>query len=294
MKDRKIEKCNSICGMLTLYYPHESFVVNISTYIDYIDKLYIVDNTIDYSNKIHFELLNKYPKVEILSSGINRGIAAALNLCIEVAKINQYAWMMTMDQDSYFDIDQAKRFINSLHLIDTTKVAVLSPSHSAVTVDKKKCEYEKKEIVMTSGNLLNISLTNDIGLFNEDLFIDGVDHDYCLRANILGFQILQSINCFLHHEVGTLYSASLLFGFRKRMFHLHSPKRMYFIVRNSLYIDKQYRKAFPDFIKKQNKAVKAKISKSLRYGNNKGQYVKYIVKAYIDYYFHKYGNKVNI
>ena len=69
---------------------------------------------------------------------------------------------------------------------------------------------------------------------------------------------------------------------------------MYFIVRNSLYMGNKYRKAFPEFIIKQNKAVYERISKSLRYGDNKKNYMKYIIKAYIDYYFNKYGNQVNL
>jgi len=291
------EKVNdiSVCGMITLYSPPESLFHNISTYIDYIEKLYIVDNSVDDNDNIYTELLHTYPKVEIVASGKNIGVAAALNLCIAVALQNKYQWMLTMDQDSFFDADQAKHYFCSLTCIDNKKkVALLSPSHERVLMDSDVCVYQQKEVVMTSGNLLNLLLVNDIGLFNEDLFIDSVDHDYCLRAHILGLDVLQAKNCFIQHEVGRLYSSSLLFGYRKRIFYIHSPKRMYFIVRNSLYMGNKYRKTFPEFIKKQNKAVFEKISKSIRYSDKKTTYMKYIIKAYIDYYFNKYGNQINL
>ena len=34
---------------------------------------------------------------------------------------------------------------------------------------------------MTSGNLLNLKIAEKIGDFEEKLFIDEVDHDYCYR-----------------------------------------------------------------------------------------------------------------
>ena len=51
------EKVNdiSVCGMITLYSPPESLFHNISTYIDYIEKLYIVDNSVDYDDNMYAE-----------------------------------------------------------------------------------------------------------------------------------------------------------------------------------------------------------------------------------------------
>ena len=43
-----------------------------------------------------------------------------------------------------------------------------------------------------------------------------------------------------------------------------------------------------------NKEVFHKISKTLRYGNHRFLYIKYIIKGYFDYYGNKYGNRVKI
>jgi len=283
-----------ICGMLTLYSPPETYIKNIATYINYIDKLYVIDNSVNCDNKIDDELIRKYPKIEFLAIGKNIGIAAALNLSIDIALQNRYLWMLTMDQDSYFDEDQAQRFFHSFSSIGNNDVAILSPSHEKVSVDTGDCIYHKRDTVMTSGNLLNLSLAKKIGAFNEDLFIDCVDHDYCLRSNLLGIDVLQASNCFIQHEVGKSFSGSLLYGLRKRTFNIHSPKRMYFIVRNSLCMEKKYSKTFPDYIKGIKKAMHLKMSKSLRYSNNRIDYMRYILKAYFDFYRNKYGNRVNL
>ena len=294
MADREKESSAFICGMLSLYSPPESLLTNIATYIDYIDKLFVVDNSPDNNNTICIDLLAQFPHVEIVTSEKNIGIAGALNRCISLAKKENYLWMLTMDQDSYFDKSQASRFFYSLPMIDKARVAIISPSHEEVGAGIEGCEYQKTDSVMTSGNLLNLSLVEKIGMFDEDLFIDCVDHDYCLRAKLSGLDVFQAKNCSIEHEVGTPYNGSFLWGCIKRRFHIHSPKRMYFIVRNSLYMNKKYRNAFPEYMSIHNKEVFHKISKTLRYGNNRALCLKYIIKGYLDYYGNKYGNRVDI
>lgn len=294
MAERVKENALAICGILTLYSPPESLFTNIATYIEYIDKLFVVDNSLGRNKTMHIDLLLQYPNVEIVASGKNIGIAAALNLGISLAKKENYLWILTMDQDSYFDESQASRFFYSLPMIDKKRVAIVSPSHEKVVAGSEVCEYEKKDTVMTSGNLLNISLAEKIGVFDENLFIDCVDHEYCLRTNLFGLDIYQAKNVSIKHEVGQPYNGSFFWGCIKRQFHIHSPKRMYFIVRNSLYMNKKYRKAFPEYMVIHNKEVFHKISKTLRYGNNRALYLKYIIKGYFDYHWNNYGNRVNI
>jgi rhamnosyltransferase len=291
---RKLD-AHKICGIVTIYSPIISHIDNIKSYIDFIDRLYVVDNSSTPDENIHVEILRKYPTAEILSYGKNIGIAAALNLGIKKGLENNYSWLLTMDQDSCFDSFQIERFFDSLAFIDPRRTAILSPAHE-VTADNAVgiCVYEKKDEVMTSGNLLNLRLTGKIGLFNEELFIDSVDHDYCLRANLLGLDILQAVNCFIRHTVGEVYSGSFLFGMKRKTFYIHSPERMYFIVRNSLYLSKKYGKDFPVYIKQHRKFINLKISQCIRYSDERRIYLRFIFKAYCDFFRNKYGNRVNI
>jgi len=284
----------TICGIITFYEPPLSCIDNIETYLCYIDRLYIVDNTPSPRNQIFPELLRKYPNIELLSFGHNIGMAAALNLGIKKGLENSYSWLLTMDQDSYFEADQAKRYFESLSVIDYSRVAILSPAHGNRATDSVACVYEKKDEVMTSGNLLNLSLSRKTGAFNEALFIDSVDHDYCLRANLLGLDVLQAVNCYICHTVGQEYSGAFLFGLKRKTFHIHSPKRMYFIVRNGLYISKTYRQAFPDYTKYLQKHIQARISKCIRYSDQRWVYIRFVLQALFDYVFNRYGNRVGI
>lgn len=291
-KERSQNK--TICGVITLYAPPNACIKNIGTYIAYIDKLYIIDNTHNPDIKLHKELENRFNKTEVLSYGKNLGIAAALNQAIKKGLACGYEWLLTMDQDSFFDDIQAKKFVNSLSTIDKKTVAIVSPAHHENAHDNEPCIYVRKDEVMTSGNLLNLSLTKQIGVFNEDLFIDSVDHDYCLRANLAGFHVLQAINCFIQHKVGSNFSGSFLFGIKKKSFLIHSPKRMYFIVRNGQYIINKYQKDIPSYTKALHRHINIKVSRCLRYSNNRSAYIKYIAKGIIDYKLNKFGNRVNI
>lgn len=294
MRPTENTRNGTTCGVVTLYSPPDACLKNIETYIAYIDKLYIIDNTNCPDTNLHKELENRFGKTELLSYGKNLGIAAALNLAIKKGLACGYEWLLTMDQDSFFDDIQAKKFFASLTTIEKKTVAIVSPAHQKNTDDNNTCIYVRKDEVMTSGNLLNLSLTKKIGLFNEDLFIDSVDHDYCLRTNLAGFYVLQATNCFIQHQVGNCFSGSFLFGMKKKSFLIHSPKRMYFIIRNGQYIINKYQKDFPSYTKALQRHINVRISRCLRYSKNRRTYFKYIVKGLIDYKLNRFGNRVNI
>jgi rhamnosyltransferase len=253
-----------------------------------------VDNTPAEKNINHSSLLQRFPNAVILSTGKNLGIAKSLNIGIEAALNNNASWLLTMDQDSYFDVDQAEKYFRSCAEMEKDNIAILSPAHKKVLTDDVICMYKKNDHVMTSGNLLNLEVIKKIGSFNEDLFIDSVDHDYCLRANLCGFEVLQATNCFIQHVLGELYSGTFLFGMKKKTFYIHSPKRVYFIVRNALYLYRHYKVKYPKFIKQHYKYIGEDLIQILMYSNNRTEYIRYVIKAFYDYRYGIFGNPVDI
>lgn len=284
-----------ICGVITLYFPQEDVFLNIDTYIRYLDRLFIVDNTPDPDTRIHARLRERYPQAELCSFGKNLGVAKALNIGLTKGSAGGYRWLLTMDQDSFFEPAQAERFFASAEAEPGgAGTAVLSPSHQPRACVEGACLYEEQSVVMTSGNLLRIEVVSAIGMFDEKLFIDSVDHDYCLRVRKAGYSVLQATNCYLTHKVGELYSGSMFWGLRKREFRIHSPKRMYFIIRNGLYLEKMYTAVSPEYIRTHRKHVIDKITKALKYSDQRAEYLRYIVKALFHYATNRYGNAVDI
>lgn len=284
-----------ISGVVTLYHPPFDLLENIGSYAPYLDVLFVVDNTPQGAPDFIGHLKQRYGNVEVLSSGRNLGVAGALNLGIDAARSRGAVWLLTMDQDSWFQLEVLSKFFDLSRQQDIARTAILSPLHNAPengVPDEAICR--KRIDVMTSGNLLNLALAEKIGPFNEELFIDSVDHEYCMRANLLGFDVLQAGNCLLNHTVGRLYVGRLLFGLKRKTFSIHSPKRMYFIVRNALYMRNRYGKDFPEYTKAEWRHVKDKVAKCLKYSNERRAYLKYILKGWLDYKRGHYGNAVNI
>ena len=54
----------------------------------------------------------------------------------------------------------------------------------------KQNTFTHPQYVITSGSFIPISIFNDVGFMREELFIDFVDIDWCLRARAKGYEIV--------------------------------------------------------------------------------------------------------
>jgi rhamnosyltransferase len=93
-----IEK-SIICGGVVLLNPSEEVLTNICSYIDQVDRVFIVDNS-DTVNPSFQERSKHFPNMKIIRSVGNRGIAVALNELAGKALERGYDFLLTMDQDS--------------------------------------------------------------------------------------------------------------------------------------------------------------------------------------------------
>jgi rhamnosyltransferase len=237
----------SIGALIVIYNPDEDVFQNIDSFISEIDKLLIFDNSEMANTSCHKELSRRFPsKIEIVSKNTNVGIGAALNFGVQWALKNEYSWLLTMDQDSSF---RDRTYFEEFALFsDKENVAVFSPNHSGDlgTAGSSASNICDEIIVMTSGNILNLEIYRQVGPFTDKLFIDEVDHDYCLRSHLLGFRIVRFKNAFLNHSLG---APLVVDSYRGRYTaSQHSPTRIYYITRNNLYIFQRYFLQLPKFI----------------------------------------------
>ena len=106
-----------IAGTVVWYNPNDENIENIKTYIDYVERLYIIDNSKKNNKKLSEKLNNK--KIEyIYNNGKNLGISSALNLACKKAKKEDFSWILTMDQDSSFDSENIKEYFKRLEYYD--------------------------------------------------------------------------------------------------------------------------------------------------------------------------------
>ena len=113
---------NSINGIVVWYNPDDKMILNIETYINEVEKLYIVDNS-DNSNIEKIKLLKENKKIEYIYYGENKGIAYALNIGLKKGLENEAKYLLTMDQDSYFEENYLERYLNLIEK-DIDKAAI--------------------------------------------------------------------------------------------------------------------------------------------------------------------------
>jgi rhamnosyltransferase len=280
-------KINSV---IVLYNPDKSVIKNINSYINDIDKIYIVDNS---ETKNH-ELINKIVTISdkciYSDNNGNQGIAYALNVGAKLAIENGADWLLTMDQDSSFEKSSLDVLIEWIKNNDISKVGIISPYHlmlDQIDIHKKENKVIDELTVMTSGNLLNLEAYKNIGKFEEKYSIDYVNHEYCLRLQSNGFYIKVHKNSILVHALGNISSKSLL---GKRVAYTnHNHLRRYYITRNRLDVIKKYFFKYFVFSIKELKAIIFEWIKIILFEQNKIKKQKAILLGTFDFLRNKYG-----
>ena len=268
----------AIAGVVVFYNPVKEELRNINSYLNYIEHLYIIDNS-------EFPLQNissfLTPKMEYIFNNSNLGIAAALNMAVEKAIDSGFSFLLTMDQDSYFNKESIKILINNIK--DYDSVGIFAPFHKNkfFTNPPKTSGFEEVSDVMTSGNILNLTAVKKIGKFNEEYFIDYVDIEYCLRLRRNGFKVLRINDSILVHNEANLSKKGFL-GFNVYPAN-HTPLRWYYKIRNYLYLKKEYKSAFKKYFDIEKINIRNNIIKVLLFEKNKMKKINMILKGYIHY-----------
>jgi len=276
-----------LAGVVVLYNPDDSVEENINSYVNQLDILYAVDNS-ERKNKELIERLRQNQKICYIDNHGNKGIAVALNIGALRALKNGCDYILTMDQDSRAADGMLEKLVRYIAGHQTEKLGIVSAYQRAVT---EKHSYYLKACdplmaVMTSGNLLNLAAYRKTGKFLEKFFIDQVDNEYCLRLHKNGYTIIRVNDAVLYHNLGKHVRVA---GMDKS---LHNEVRLYYILRNSLYLWKKYRKDFPEYIRVSRTEVFALIRTNLLYANHKIVKIKNLLRAVFDYKRGRFG-KIN-
>lgn len=275
---------NKIAGVVILYYPTKHDIHNIYSYINNIDLLYIIDNTPNTNNK---SILPNDIKIKYIANNKNLGISASLNIAAEDARKNGYKWLMTMDQDTNVNDDVIPNIRQYINKINYKKIAIVTPWHNTkLKISKSTKEIDHPLDVMTSANFVNLEIHKKIGGFDENLFIDGVDIEYCLRLNSLGYSIDRLNNISVNHNLGNIRYKKFLW--KNLLITNHNYLRRYYMNRNYHYIYYKYHNIYPEFC---NKLIKFKsiVLSIILYEKDKLKKLIYMYKGYKDYKNNIYG-----
>lgn len=237
----------SVCAVFVTYKPRPTFIPNIEAVAAQVNQVVVVDNGSSGETEQHLQELEARLGCKVIRNRQNLGIAAALNLGVNYATEAGFDWVCTFDQDSRVC---AEFFSKMLGVFERAphpeRIALLTPRYvdRETGIDLRLRRARDGEILttLTSGSMIPSSAIRKLGLFDESLYIDAVDTEYCLRARQSGMLILQSPAVLLHSLGRTTYHhfLGLRFGTTN-----HSPGRHYYITRNRLRLLVRYAADWP-------------------------------------------------
>ncbi len=208
----------------------DDVISNIKTYSNVVNKVYVLDNS-KYADADVLDKLKKIDNVEYTCFGENLGVAYALNVALNKAIEDGADYLLTMDQDTSFRDGDAERMLCFVSSYNNDQVALFAANTEEYNGNK---EVEFIKLALTSGNLIHCGVIKAIGGFDEDLFIDWIDHDICYRIVANKFKIARLNKVKIKHSLGIKESTSIL-G-KKITYCSHSDIRYYYMARNKFYV----------------------------------------------------------
>lgn len=252
----------AFCALVVSYFPDERFIERLQRICAQCERVVVVDNG---SPTESLEALRGLANLELILLGENIGLAAALNRGLARALEQGFAWAVTFDQDSAPAPHMVEELWRSREAYGRPeKVAVVGPRLSEERVvhedhrwvrphplagwlfERAACvshDLDGVAFVITSGALMDLTAYAKIGPMDEALFIDYIDHDYCLRARAAGYEILVSARATLIHNLGAKREFTIAGKPIRPTFH--SPLRLRYMARNRCRMWRRHALRFP-------------------------------------------------
>lgn len=189
------------------------------------------------------------PGLHLIELGENRGIAAAHNAGIRYAMAEGYAHVLLLDHDSRLMPGCVARLLDaSARLLGAgVRLGAVGPRYHDETTGayapflrfsrwnfrkvhaQREDEAVETSVLISSGSLIRREALDAIGPMDENLFIDGVDWEWCFRAISLGYRLYGIAGATMRHSLGDAGIRVLW-----RTLPLHGPLRHYYVYRNTV------------------------------------------------------------
>lgn len=258
---------------ITLYHPKDDTFSYLEELSKNFQAIYVYDNSnqnATYKNKIDI-IASRYN-----FDGKNRGLSKAFNWFLENAKEDKSDYLLLLDQDSSFDINLITELMKDIKSIQIdSKVAIHACNAKPWGIGSEDIPSEtisEVDSVISSGSFVNMHSVKKYNLeYDERLFIDHVDFDFCRLVKSKALKIVCHNRYVMPQELGYLYNNVVC----------HSPIRHYYLVRDFGYMnDKYYTLVITQF--KSFKYFIRRIFITLR-EDRSSEKIKYCIIGYRDY-----------
>lgn len=220
-----------------------------------VDQTFIVDNGSDATTRAS---IAGWEGVRVVALEENRGVASGFNIGIRESRAWGADFVLLLDHDSIPSSDMVTRLVAGYRSAAATSllpIAAVGPSIVDARDDREypfirlgwlrnvhlRCTQGEGlvpcDFLISSGALLAVDHVPAIGEFDDSLFIDSVDFEWCCRARSLGFALVGVCAARLDHWLGD--ERRQVVGDTALV--VHSPQRLYYMTRNRLLL---YRRTY--------------------------------------------------
>ena len=184
--------------------------------------------------------------VELVREAANLGLGAAYNRAVAIARQRGARFVLLLDQDSQLDegcVDALLRHADlraargPLGAVGPTFIDARSGERAPFVRFGFPLNHKlhapaggdvDADFLISSGSLIPLTAIDAAGPFDEGLFIDSVDMEWCFRATAAGLQLVGVADARMLHTIGDelvrLPGGGTMF--------VHSPLRLYMMTRN--------------------------------------------------------------
>ena len=254
-----------VAALVITYFPDLGLAERLDRLLEQFPRVLVVDNGSAEAGLRQLEGHARRAGFGLVRNEANLGIAAALNQGIRRLAEEGFGWVVTFDQDSTICPGFLLAMLATLNAQpDPKQIALIGanridpdndiehrwvrPHRIPPFFERVPCAQATSGVtlVITSGAFTNVELFRELGGFREDLFIDMVDNEYCLRVTTRGYKVLVSCEASLLHKVGDKTRSSKV-GVGISATH-HSPLRKYYLFRNSIPVMWAYGRIQPHWL----------------------------------------------
>ena len=240
-----------VVALVVCFYPNpEQLLVLVDQLGHQVEAIYLLNNG-EIPPALRGDLL-LIDQLEVHDFGENIGVAAALNYGMELAVKAKASFVITFDQDSEPPKDHVKGLVDAWYVLEerkapAAKIGAIGPMfydfrgglHEYGFLCAKGLKVNKyyssaneviveADVLITSGMLVPVSVWQEGLFFNDQLFIDLVDTDWCLRVKSKGYTNFGCFNVRMKHDMSEappirMFGISVLrYGYLRRYYYFRN------------------------------------------------------------------------